>query len=819
MEENRLIPMQKRFDVAGIPDPLAPYEEKIQPEYGLKWALIIQQEWFGGGMITTSSLFAKRHQWIREMRLYNRGEQDTDEYKKLVCRNEKDKDLLNLDWSVTNYAEKFTNIVKNGISEDFYRLDIRSADRLSLLKRKERRSIHKKNMYAKKMLEKANELFGIDMSPKGFVPDDEEELSIYSEIKERPKQEISEEITINFIKSLSHWEHIKDECDKDLVTVDIMAARLETDPNNGVMVRYADPESLGHSYVERNDFSDAYYFFVVDTITINSLRREADGAFEDDELRDIAAMYSAYNNTTTVNVQTCEFSKVMDMRVHVMRFCVKGDREFVAKVYRDKDGNAKKIAVRDSGYEVPEGAEDRRIEKRMDTWYEGNYVVGSNSHIYGWKESENLALDDMDRAMPPFVVQSTNIYKNKLKSFLSNIIPSINKLILADLKIQHLMMELKPDITVINVDHLAELNSDADGAGDSKIKEKDWKEALSILSVKGVVLEQTIDMGDEGGVQKGQSARPAPSQQGSSLVPLLNVWAHYYNIIRETTGINPARDGSMSADSLVGVNQMMQLASNTATKHIVDAALRFDKRVCETISARLKGIFSSPKGKHLQTMYENAVGKENMDAIEGFKDRHINEFGFTVEMAPAKQELEELREDLAIALQEGTIDVSEKNEVMRIGRSNIKQAAEYMNFIRRRKIKERMKETAYNQELQSRSNAQAAHAKMEADIRSYANKKEADLRFEAQMSQIRMAEKEACMQLEGPKDEVQFQRDVYMERLKAMTTLEMTKYKEDEKRNREQEGDTRASKMIEQRKKDLGAMDFTGEWSLENLLN
>jgi hypothetical protein len=40
-------------------------------------------------------------------------------------------------------------------------------------------------------------------------------------------------------------------------------------------------------------------------------------------------------------------------------------------------------------------------------------------------------------------------------------------------------------------------------------------------------------------------------------------------LIRDLTGINPARDGS-SQDALLGVNQMSDLASNTVTKHIVD---------------------------------------------------------------------------------------------------------------------------------------------------------------------------------------------------------------------------------------------------------
>jgi hypothetical protein len=46
-----------------------------------------------------------------------------------------------------------------------------------------------------------------------------------------------------------------------------------------------------------------------------------------------------------------------------------------------------------------------------------------------------------------------------------------------------------------------------------------------------------------------------------------NAWAFKYNLIRDLTGINPARDGSLSQDALLGVNQMSDLASNTVTAY------------------------------------------------------------------------------------------------------------------------------------------------------------------------------------------------------------------------------------------------------------
>ncbi len=797
---------------SGLPDPLASNEEKLSLEYALKVAKSIGHEWFGGGIIGDTCLFGERHLWIKKMRRYNRGEQDVEQYKKILARQAEDKDLLNMDWHITNYAEKFTNVVRNGITEDFYRIDIRSADKLSLLKKQQRVLEHKKNMHSKEMLEKAKELHGIDLVPKGFVPEDEEELNLYTHIKERDSHEIVEEILINHVKEVSDWGYIFKENVKDLVESDLMVTRIYTDPNNGVTCEYVDPECYGHSYVERKDFKDAFYHFVVETISINDIRRES--RYDETTLRKIAALYAQRNGKNLNDSKTATLNQILDYQVDVMRYCLKSDKEIVYKAYQDKKNKTKKVAKRDSSYKVPVGAEKSRLSKRLDTWYEGSYIVGSDNLVFGWKESENLAKDSMNRVLPPFTAYSTNIYKNDLRSFLSNIIPSINKLIIADYKIQQLMLELKPDLIVMNLDQLAELSTDTKGAK----KEDVWKTALSILNVKGVIFEKTIDMGDEGGVQQGQSARPAPNQQGSALGPLLNIWAHYYNIIRETTGINPAADGSLSEDALVGVNQLMRLAANTTTKHIADTALMFDKKVCETISTRVKGIFSLKEAKKIQKMYEEAVGKQNIEIIEGLKDRHLHEFGFSVEMVPAKQDLDELRQDLQIALQEGSIDVSEKSDIYRVARTNVKQAYEYMRYLRRRRMKEEMRKVEHNQKLQSQSNAQAAQMKAQSDLQLKQAQGQIDIAKEKELSKLRIEEALAMQQITSPEKEVDFQREVYLEKIKAVGGFNLTKFKEDEKTKREVANSTRQSKMIEQRDKKLGSFDFENQTDFSQLL-
>lgn len=793
---------------SSIPDPLAPDHIKAKDAFGLSVAVHIASEWFNGGFVSSNSGngFQDRNKIIQERRAYYRGTQSIDKYKKWFAKNTGDLDMVdNMDFRNINFAEKFCNIVINGIQDDFYRLDVRSIDRLSADEKRKKFIEHKTNQMSKEFFENAKKELGIDMTPD-FMPESDEEILLYQEIKERPAIEIAEEINIDFVKKSSRWENIKYETDRDLVTLGLNVIRCWIDINDGVQIEYIDPEKFGHSYCNRNDFSDVYYYFYIQTLTINELKRESN--FTDVQLRDIASKY-ATQNKVYIDFDSCDFKDLLGMKVDVMRYSYKSSKEIVyKKSYNDKK-EPWKVSQRDSSW-INKGNPNTKISKVLDTWYEGNYVIGSQQYIYGWKECENLAKDQMNKAIPPFVCRATNIYKNELQSFLGNIIPLLDQLQYQSLKIQHLYRELKPDLIQIDVDSLADLTDEGKGEKKSEI----WQTALSILDVKGVIVTKRIDMG-EFGIKEGTPARPIPQQQGSALAQLLNVFAMYYNQIREVTGVNPARDGSLNPNSLVGVNQMMLLASNTATKHIVDTATMFDKKVCETISSRIKTIYMFDEEGRLKKLYESAIGAQNVNILESLKNRHLHEFGYSVEMVPDKEMLNDLKQDLSLAIQEQTVDLSEKYQILELAKNNYKKAYEYMRFIRNRRQKQKMQEQQANMEMQTQGNIQSAQAAAEAEAQTYQQKKMIDLDFEKQMAQIRLMELQSKIQIEAPKEDKEFQQEVYLERIKNINMSDLTQLKETAKDERTKLQATQQSKMIDQRKGEKPPIDFKSEDNYE----
>lgn len=781
-----------------MPDPLAPFEEKLTDEYGVKIAKLISSEWFDGTGYTRGTCeYSNRRNYVRNKRLFVRGEQSVKALKDAYSPRDGALELVNLDFTPINWAQKFCRVVSGGISDENWTLDVRAVDRLSVMKKESRRDDLLKKMVSQSLLAKAKQVNGVDMMPKGFVPEDEEELDVHMEIKERPKIEIAEELLINYVLKTNKWSYLSKEYNKELVDVGLIIARVYLDKNDGIKVSYTDSEFYVHSRVERKDFSDKTYEGVVEIITISDIKRES--GFSEETLRKILKAYNG--SSTRRNWDTCPFRDLLGEKIEVLRFAYKTSKCMVYKKVTRKGGETVKMARRSGKWE---GSEKTKYEKVLDTWLEGTYILGSE-YVYDYKESENLHDDVMNKATSPFITFAHKIYENRLQSFATDIEAPARMLQRISNKLQHLVNELKPDGVSIDLDMLAELD---DGKGGSK--REAWETALNIFEVKGVVFTKRVDMGETGLKDKG-AVTPMAYQQGSAMIPLLNSWAKYYDLIRELTGINPARDGSVSADALVGVTELASLSSNTVTKDIVDISVEFKKRICEVISSRLKCIFKFSDAAHLKDIYLNVVGKEMLDAIEVLKDRHLHEFGFTYEMYPTVKEIQEFKEDLALAIQTGAIDVSQKSEAVLIARSNMKLATQYMRSQIKKNKKDRMREQMALDRNKSEGDAMAAERAAQAKIMSYKTEADIDVEKAAKLSQIKVAETEAVQMIQQPVEDKQFQQDVYLAKLKAAGEYGKVTYQENRKDDRTAIQATQQSKLKKQAQTDGEPIDFEDE--------
>lgn len=778
----------------NYPDPLASDELKKTNAYGLGYAKAISQEWFNGGVLTDNCQYSRRRLKIRNNRLFTRGKQSLDTYKKSM----EDLTHMNVDWTPLNIAGKFIDIVANGIREELYRVDISAIDRIATMERKEYQERLQKNMRTKSMLEKTKQLLGIDLVPRGFIPQDNEELEMHMSLSYKPSIEIAEELLIKFIKGSNNWSIIKQMVDRDLVENALGSVRCYTDKTNGVVLKYVDIENYLHGRVKKKDFTDCQYHAVAEEFTLGELKSSAQ--YDDATLRAIAEQCSTINGNEkfgVVDFSRTSMDAILGFKINVLYFTYKTTKTINYKKKNNQHGGFKMIQ-KNADYNPPVRSDYKKESKILDTWYEGNYVVGTD-YLYNYKESEILSRDSLNRALPPFITFASDIYENELHSLSERSQPIINQMQRVHLKIQQLVAMMRPDETEIDIDLLAEL--------ESKTGQKlGWEDMIALYNAKGIVLSTRVDMGDEG--IKDRAALRVPTQmQSGKLEQLTRVWLHYANIIRDLTGINEARDGSQTSDALVGVSEMRLMQSNTATQGISDASIEISRKTAETISTRVGDIFRWGKG--IAEVYKNAVGANNLEVIESLDDRHLHEFGFLIQMLPTESELQDFKESLNIALESGSIGVDDKIKAQRISKMNVKQAEAYLTY----RLNKNMEENNANEDarMQSKAEADANAAKQAEQSRQQTAQMASELKIKEakELAIIEVMKQNELNKVNRPDVERSYEIDVFIEELKRTGKIEERSVDNDRKDSRQKMVDTHKSKLMEQGKKETGSsIDF-----------
>ena len=99
--------------------------------------------------------------------------------------------------------------------------------------------------------------------------------------------------------------------------------------------------------------------------------------------------------------------------VTLLYYNYKTDKKFVyKKKYLDNGGE--RVVRKDEGFNPPEGTEERfeRIEKRIDVWYEGIMILGSNKLIK-WELAKNMVRPKSasQYALPNYIGVAPRMYK------------------------------------------------------------------------------------------------------------------------------------------------------------------------------------------------------------------------------------------------------------------------------------------------------------------------------------------------------------------------------------------------------------------------
>jgi hypothetical protein len=784
---------------SSFPTQLATDAEKASKEFGLKVGQSIMWEWFA----KTGNNCRYYSQWIdfHRIRLYARGEQSIAKYKEQF-QVDGDMSHINLDWTPVPIIPKFVDIVVNGMNDRLFQVKAYAQDAMSAEKRSKFQEMVEADMVAKDFLTQVKEESGIDAFnvPQQDLPANEQELNLYMQLKYKPAIEIAEEEAINTILDVNHYNDIRKRVDYDITTIGLGMVKHSFVPGTGVQVEYVDPANMVYSYTESPTFDDCFYFGEVKQVPITELIKIKPN-ITNEELAEIQQLGTAWYNYYGVlrPYRSDLFNRDV---VTLMYFNYKTDKTYVyKKKYNDNGGN--KVIQKDESFNPPEGTEERfeRIEKRIDVWYEGVMVMGS-SYLLKWELAKNMVRPKSasQYALPQYIAVAPRMYKGVIESLTRRMIPFADLIQLTHLKLQQVLQRVVPDGVYIDADGINEVDL---GTGAAYNPE----DALRLYFQTGSVIgrSSTIDGEFNNGRIPIQELNTNSGQ--GKITALINAYNQYLSMIRDVTGLNEARDASTpNPDALVGVQKLAALNSNTATRHILEGSLFITRRLSEALSCRVADILEYSDFKEQFAMQ---IGKYAVGILDEIKNLYLHDFGVFIEVSPDEEQQAQLEANIQMALQRDQISLEDAIDIRQM--KNLKLANELLKVKRKEKQRIDMEQEQAKIQMQTQGNiqssqaaAQAALQKVQAESQAKAQLAQAQMQFDIQRMQAEAQIKEQLMSVE-------FNYNMQLKGMEVEKIKELDMEKEKAKDDRTKLQATQQSKLIEQRQKDLPAMDFESE--------
>jgi hypothetical protein len=759
--------------------------EKLSYDYGLKVGKAIEQEWFNNDR--SVNRYRSNHNDFHNLRLYARGEQSIQKYKDELSING-DLSYLNLDWKPVPIISKFVDIVVNGISERTYDIKVYSQDPNGVAKRTKYMDSILKDMRLKEFNAAVQRELNLNVRDSQIeeLPQSNEELELHMQLTYKQSIEIAEEQAINTLMEGSRYELIKKQFYYDLTVLGIGAVKTSFNTSEGVVIDYVDPANLVYSYTESPYFEDIYYVGEVKTIPVNELAKQfphLSGEDLEDIMKNKSTNRSNYNSIHT-------YDKEDNNTIQVLYFNWKTYMNEVYKIKETSTGSEKAL-TKDDSFNPPQEKEGgyTRMLRSIECLYDGAMILGTNK-LLKWEMAKNMMRpkSDFTKVKMNYAIVAPRMYNGKIDSLVKRITGFADMIQLTHLKLQQVMSRMVPDGVYLDADGLAEIDL---GNGTNY----NPQEALNMYFQTGSVIGRSFT--SEGDMNPGK----IPIQEitsgsgGNKMQALIGNYNYYLQMIRDVTGLNEARDGSMpDKNALVGVQKLAAANSNTATRHILQGGLFLTTEVAECLSLRISDIieYSPTKDAFIQ-----AIGVHNAAVLEELKELHLYDFGIFIELQPDEEERMMLENNIQMAIQQQIIELADAIDLRDI--KNIKLANQLLKIRRKKKLEKDQALAERNMQMQSQMNQQAAEAAMQAEVQ----KNQALTQNQTQLEQIKaQLESQRMMQEVQMKKELmslEFEYNMQLKDMEVNGVKGREKEKEDRKDERTKIQATQQSELIDQR--------------------
>ena len=782
---------------AGFPSQFVSDSVKETKEFGLKVGESIQYDWFkkdGNGR------FYEQARDFDRLRKYARGEQSVAKYKNELAIDG-DLSYLNLNWEPIPIIPKFVDIVVNGQQNRLFKVSAYAQDALSQSKRSKFQDIVQGQMAARPVLEIIQQETGANpfITDPNELPENDEELSLFMQLHYKPAIEIAEEQAIETLLAENKYSDVRWRTDYDITVLGIGIQKHEFNYGSGVEISYVDPANVVYSYTDDPHFKDCYYFGEVKTVPITELPK-IDPTLTNEDLETISKYSQSWANYFNLNQNSGDDVFYRDTAT-LLYYNYKTTKKVVYKKKILATGGSRVIEKDDTfnpSQEMLDEGRFEKIEKTIDVWYEGVMVMGTNI-VLKWELSKNMVRpkSSSQHALPNYVAVAPRMYKGVIESLVRRMIPFADLIQMVHLKLQQVLTRIVPDGVYIDADGINDIDL---GTGAAYNPE----DALRMYFQTGSVIGRSYTVDGEYNHAKIPIKELQSSSGASKTQMLFASYNHYLDMIRTVTGLNEARDASKpDPDSLVGLQKLAALNSNTATRHILDGSLYLYRSISEALTYRIADVLEYSDFKD---DFINKIGKYNVSILNEISDLYIYDFGIFIEIAPDEEEKAQLEQNIQMALSRDSINLEDAIDIRSM--RNIKIANQLLKLKRKKKQEREEKMEMQKQSMIAQQNMQSqqmaagiAMQKEKAQLESKMQLKQAEVAFDIEKMKNQAALKSRLMKEEFD----------YNMQLNGLTE-EMLQARENEreaaKSDRISQQNTEQSKLINQRRNNLPPQKF-----------
>jgi len=777
---------------SSFPDQVVPDVEKASYEYGLQVGRAIESEWFRNDR-GWYDRFNTNYNNFHRLRLYARGEQSIQKYKDELSING-DLSYLNLDWKPVPVIPKFVDIVVNGMSQRSYDIKAFAQDPESIMKRTAYAEALQRDMMQKDLIKQIQQVTGLDVSKsqgKGLEMESEEDLQLHMQMDYKESIEVAEEEVINNILASNKYDLTRRRLNQDLTILGIAATKTSFNKSEGVTVDYVDPASLVYSYTEDPNFEDIYYVGEVKPISLAELKKQFPNLTPSD-LEEIQKYPGNQNYTRNWS------GRYDDDTVQVLYFEYKTFTNQVFKIKETASGLEKALEKQDTFIDAPDGDNFKKAYRSIEVLYSGAKILG-HEKMLEWKLAENMTrpFADTVKVNMNYNIVAPRLYKGRIESIVSRITGFADMIQLTHLKLQQVMSRIVPDGVYMDIDGLAEVDL---GNGTNY----NPAEALNMYFQTGSIVGRS--MTQDGGMNPGKVPiqELATSNGMGKIQSLIQTYEYYLKMIRDVTGLNEARDGTLpDKQSLVGLQKLAAANSNVATRHVLQASLYLTLRTCENISLRVADALMFPMTK--QSLM-SSISRYNVGTLEELSKLNMHDFGIFLELEPDEEEKQVLENNIQIALKAGQIDLEDAIDIREV--ANLKLANQMLKKRRKDKAARDQQAQQANIQAQAQANAQLAEQTALAETQKQQVLTEQKMQLEKAKSDFEVQKMEREAQIKQQLMELEFNYNMQLAQAQGQARKEQEKFKEDRKDERTKIQATQQSELIDQRKNDLLPKNF-----------